>query len=383
MCEIKKRKENRIRKTPRLMVSDFWKSVPWIVTIAVALGVPFYEAHRAPLFGYDILSKTNIINANEVTSKIKIVVDSISIVDSNLNLSVFDIRVENKGNKDIAQDDYSGESFFGLRITNGTLVERPLANDASNKDWQKEFNEYYQKEGILDDIKIRIPHLPLCKGGYYTITLVILHQSDDTLFFEPVGVIKGQGKEIKINDKTRNETILEKAFYGDAGVQVFRFGGYLIIIAIILLIYDFIKKILFKWNLKRSFIKVEEEINKTGEIANTIKGEIVDEVKNRDLELICLVGQNVNDEDFLSKYDKELSLLLRVEIDMTSPDINEDNVRYILLIRSLLDREWLIKDSTGSIRFKDETIKSSIERVYRIIYKYKCFRTLYKLPPIK
>lgn len=351
------------------------------IVISVILAFLTYKANNtSPLLEYDVVSKTNYINDKKPISNVVIEVNGVDILDKHFNLSTFDIRVENKGTKNIGQGDYQNDndSLFGLCIRNGILINVPVVNDAFSSQLKRDFNSYYQTKGMGDSTKVSLPHLPLNKDGYYTIRLVLLHHIDSTPYFETRGYIANQDS-IKINPEGLKKKNTETAFGGNMMIQCERILVYGASFVFVIGLLSIILKRIDKKKKKDAEEKVIEEIRNDNGIAETIKQEVITKKDKSDWSFICKVGKYIKqDDNFLNRNTPEQSYLSEKEVKQSKRDTEQEDLEYSYVIQELLNRQWLKEEEDGSLSFKDDKTGTSIRRVYDIIYGYKSLRKFYK-----
>lgn len=222
--------------------NKFGKMLGWCGGIASILGliaaVYFGVIKRdEPNLEYDVISATRFFNNSESAAYIKVFInDSIDVQENHLNITAYNIKVENKGSNHIRYNDYN-QGFFGLKIDNGTLLDVPHLLSASNDDIEKNF---YSDTIAKCNSKIEIPKLSLDIDDNYVIKIVVLHNADSIPKFYPEGKISGQ-KSIVINETPlSNLTFWSVTLGGNWLVQVVRFLSYFLAGFLLLLGIDFV-----------------------------------------------------------------------------------------------------------------------------------------------
>ena len=218
------------------------KILGWCGAIASVLGllVALYFSlikKDEPKFEYDIVSAIDFFNNSESVPYIKVFIeDSIDVQENHYNITAYNIKIENKGSKDISYRDYD-EGFFGLIINNGTLLDVPLLLSASNNHIEKNFRIDTIAKGTS---RIEIPKITLDVEDNYEIKIVLLHDIDSIPEFYPEGKISGQ-KSIVINETPlSNLTFWSVTLGGNWLVQVVRFLSYFLAGFLLLLGIDFV-----------------------------------------------------------------------------------------------------------------------------------------------
>lgn len=237
------------------------RSISWVVTI-LSLGLSVYLGFfkkNEPKFEYDIVSSTTFINNKETTAYLKILIDTLDVQENHLNISALNIKVENKGSKNISYYDYD-KGFFGLRIINGTLLEPPTIINASNDNI---LNHFLQKDSIQDACSIEVPVVALDVDDYYVMRIIVLHDADAVPSFQTKGKIVGQ-KDILVNNiQSPAPDIWSIAFGGNWLVQVVRIIAYfiaiIVVLGIVILISDLIETIKEKRRRKQVLKAVSQK----------------------------------------------------------------------------------------------------------------------------
>lgn len=176
--------------------------IAWVIAI-LGLGSTLYfglKKNKSDL-EYDIVSMTDFFNNSESVPYIKVLIeDSIDVQENHYNITAYNIKVENKGSKDIGYHDYD-EGFFGLMINNGIVLDVPRLLSASNNHIAKNFRTDTIAKGTS---RIEIPKITLDTDENYIIKIVLLHDMDSIPRFYTEGKILGQ-KEIKINEMQNSD----------------------------------------------------------------------------------------------------------------------------------------------------------------------------------
>ena len=275
--------------------NKFGKTLGWCGGIASILGllVAIYFGvikKNEPKIEYDVISATDFFNNSESAAYIKVFInDSIDVQENHLNITAYNIKVENKGSDHIRYNDYN-LGFFGLTIDNGTLLDIPHLLSASNDDIEKNF---YSDTIAKHNSKIELPKLSLDIDDNYIIKIVVLHNTDSIPKFYPEGKISGQ-KNIMINETPfSNYTFWSVTLGGNWLVQVVRFLFYFLAGFLILVGIDFLIGIIDdkKRKKERELYEKQKEIEK--------KQKEIEEKESRENEIKELDGkiiQSIKDE---------------------------------------------------------------------------------------
>lgn len=251
-----------------------------------------------PKLEYDIISSTKFINKNETSANLRIYIDSLDVQENHLNITAFNIKVENKGTSYLRYDDYD-QGFFGLKIQNGYLLEPPAFVEVSIDHIK---NLYHESDSVVDSTAINIPKLSLDVDDYYILRIVLLHSADSVPYFQPEGRILGQ-KEIHLNNlKSPTPSFWTLVFIGDWSVHLVRILLYLaiIIISALLVGLTFSKIEKYYKRIKRKHLV--SKMSKRGKIAQFVKDDFI-----RYGEFFIVRIHEVyskNDEELVSHYQK-------------------------------------------------------------------------------
>lgn len=167
-------------------------------TIVGILVTIYYEVIKKeePLLEYSIIAKTDLFNNNENIENLKVFIDdSIDVQKKHLNITTYNIKVENKGSKHISESDYA-KGFFGLKIEQGIILNTPTLINASNQYLDNMFSVDSNAKG---GCSIELPKVIIDKNDSYIIRVVLLHDIDTIPRFNPEGKIVGQ-KNIEIKE---------------------------------------------------------------------------------------------------------------------------------------------------------------------------------------
>ncbi len=262
-----------MKKIFEIIKENKWgNTLGWIFgAISIILAIYFGAIKKdEPKLEYDIVAKTDFFNHSENVSGLKVYIDdSVNIQEKHLNITTYNIQIENKGSKYIDKSDYV-EGFFGLEIDNGTLLDVPflLSSSGSYID-----NTFYVDTNVKGGSKIEIPKLAIDENDKYLIKVVLLHDEDSIPQFHTIGKIIGQ-KEIDIKEEYINKNSKKISVYS---ILV----G--IVVAIIAMGFNYlldtiIDKKVVKWKLKQKeeeLRRIKNEIDNLPDIMPAIKEEYI------------------------------------------------------------------------------------------------------------
>ena len=197
-----------------------------------AFGLFMYFKKDAPKLEFIIESESCVINNDEQLPQVRIMVDSVDILNNDENINIYSLKITNNGSKNISFYDYdNGE--IGIRVHDGRIIDVPSLLDASSEYLANKFKTEFSTPA---DTLIVLPHSILNIGDYYVLHVCILHQHDTSPTFESFGKIVGQKRIDVINVKSEPSD-WQIALKGSFFVQLHRLFVYgLSLVALILII---------------------------------------------------------------------------------------------------------------------------------------------------
>lgn len=335
----------------------------WIITI-VGFFITIYLGFirkTTPQIEYDILSVTNFFNNTESSSYITILVDSTDIQKNHLNISAYNIKVENKGNAHISNNDYD-DDFWGLKIKNGELLEPPVLLESSTEYISHKFT-------VCDSLKgsslIPLPTLSLDIDDYYIIKVIVLHNSDNLPSFQPEGKISGQ-KNIRVNNFAKTKkNVFSEAFDGNILVQIIRFFAYLILILLLLFAVVALAIKIDETKEKNKRKKIIKEISRKTNIIPFVKEDFINEGRHTIENLYELY--QMSEPEVSIKYQKSKRF-----IENKDPETLNNKEQYYIHLNRLkrmdhyIERGYLILSNDNTILFNVDA-KEFIKEIYEIM----------------
>ena len=312
-----------------------------------------------PKLEYDIVSSTTFINNNETPAHLRIFIDSIDVQQNHLNITAYNIKVENKGSEHIRYDDYD-RGDFGIRIEQGTLLEPPTILESSTE----HISDLFPKNDSLhNETFLEIPHLSLDIDDYYIFHVVLLHSVDSIPCFHPEGKIIGQKDIVFQTLQAPTPGFWSEVFHGEWYIQIIRFILDIIIFFLIVSICFSISSMLNNIYMKRGrrkFVKLME--SRTKNITQLVKDDYIK------------YGESFIEEvhDIYKKKEIEITNQYNKSIKVKTIQEETPNGEYLLSkgqlkqIDNLIDKGYLILHMDGSISFKKEA-KRSVQNLYSIL----------------
>lgn len=152
-----------------------------------------------PEISYTILSDSNIVDLHKPLEDLKILFQNEDIQENNLNLKIYSLKISNSGTKNILEAHYASDEDWGIKITEGKIIESRLVE--SNSDYLKR-NLNLE---IVDDKTINFKKVIFDKNDYFTLEVLVLHPRDSDINLIPFGKISGisNNQTFKKLDTTR------------------------------------------------------------------------------------------------------------------------------------------------------------------------------------
>ena len=324
----------------------------WIFgAISIILAIYFGAIKKdEPKLEYDIVSKTDFFNQSESVSGLKVFIDdSINVQEKHLNITTYNIQIENKGSKHIDKSDYV-EGFFGLEIDNGTLLDVPFLLSSSGKYID---NTFYVDTNVKGGSKIEIPKLAIDEKDKYIIKVILLHDEDSVPQFHTIGKIIGQ-KEIDIKEEYMdNNSKKISSFSILVGIIIS-----LIVVGFNSLLDTIIDKKVEKWKLKQKDEEHQREKNEIDDLPDVIPT-IKDEYLTNGYYAIAFLEfyYIAKDESTITNEYRRMSHYLqsnRGNIGEDYTTVKKEYDRY----QSYIEKGFFILNEDFSISFNNEARES-------------------------
>lgn len=229
-----------------------------------AFGLVMYFKKDAPKLEFIIESESCLINNDEQLPQVRIMVDSVDILNNDENITIYSVKITNKGSKNISFYDYDNEEI-GIRVHNGRIIDVPSLLDASSEYLANKFKTEFSAPA---DTLILLPHSILNIDDYYVLHICILHHRDISPTFESFGQIVGQ-KRIDVVNFNREPSNWQLALKGSFFVQLYRLFVYglslIVLIFIIAALYHWIS-LLVKYMVQQWFLFNLKQRNSSNQI---------------------------------------------------------------------------------------------------------------------
>lgn len=253
-----------------------------------------------PEIAYTILSDSNVVDLYKPLEDLKILFQDEDIQKNNMNLKIYSLKISNSGKKNILETHYASDENWGLKITDGKIIESRLVE--SNSDYLKE----KLSPKIVNSNTIIFKKVIFDKNDYFTLEVLVLHSRDSDINLIPFGKISGvsNNQTFKKLDTTRGG-IFQNLL---ADYKVYIFTIFIFILAIIILTYKIER-------ITRYLDKSISQTNWASGVFSTYaneSGEFVSIIKDL-FENDKIVEVLKNDPDLLKRF-KDLSSKIKLSI---------------------------------------------------------------------
>ena len=332
-----------------------------LASLLIAIYAEFIKKDE-PRLEYEIISSTDFINNQETSASLRIFVDTLDIQENHLNITAYNIKVENKGTEHIRYDDYD-KGTFGLKIIDGQLLEPPTLLHSSTV----HIKDIYvaNSDSLEDECFVTIPRISLDVEDNYTIRVVLLHSADKTPKFLPEGKIVGQ-KTIEFLDlKAPEPGFWSIVFAGRWYVHIVRFFIYLFVIAIAGVLFGIILSQISDAVSKRKRKNRMVELSKKEKLVESVVKDYIDNGEGVIVQLHELFSKNEN--EISTQYAKSKGFVR----SKRALEINNRNAvlfhrsRYHR-IQKMIDKGYLEVKEKDSIAFNKEA-KQTVRAIYTML----------------
>ncbi len=205
------------------------ENIPWpIIGVLLALifggfGIYAVVHEKKPNISYEIINEANVLDVRKPLKDLNIFFQGEDIQKEDLNLRIFSVRVENNGEMDILQGQYDAGDIWGIQVKNSRIIEVRLMNSNS------EYLRTKLEPNLIQADKIKLNKVIFEKGKFFSLDILVLHEKNLKPEIIPVGKIAGIEKNMPIKSwDEKEESFLEKLFYGSAFIHFIRFIIYLL-----------------------------------------------------------------------------------------------------------------------------------------------------------
>ncbi len=295
------------------LIKSAWQ---FIVVISVIFGFYAYFHEKKADVQFEIIADPNVFDVYKSVNDLAIYFQGKDIEKENLNLKVYDIRIENSGESDILKNFYDDSLPWGFSIDNGEIVSDPRTIKSNS-----EYLDLNLKPKIKEN-KIEFEKVIFEHGKYFIVEFLILHKKNEIPKLIPFGKIAGiDSFDVIRNADQEKRSFLNQLTNGGIAIHLIRLFAYTSISVLLLLAYVFISDRIEKMKEKRK---------------ENRRAEIFQEYLNKNPILIPEVALFLNDLyskgnlhaliRFRKKMKNERSLLYELEKSMEMKRIYPESV---------------------------------------------------------
>ena len=329
----------------------------FLIALVGLLGF-FYDhlIENNPNLTFTIVKEISLLNNKANIPSIHILLDSIDISETNSNLSLYTIKVENEGKQHITKDMY--DSNIRLVLKRGEYISLPTITYTSSPHIKPHFID---STLIADKNKLNIPCISMDKNDKYLFDIIILHPIDSLPSFMADGKISGQ-KEISISREIKDKpSFWQIAFGGGLWVNIVRLLLYFIfgtaLTILLAFLYDNIESAVIKKRKRNKIRKIVSE--------HVVKPKVTNDfMESGEGKIERMHGWlNSSDEKATKRYKK---LKKSLQSNSTGMDyfIKETDLQ---VAQYLIDNDYItLKDNTLSI---NKTMRNDFNYVYQRLKK--------------
>ena len=205
-----------------------WTIVSVILALFFGLFTVYVYYAEHPNITFDIVNNANVLDVHKPLSELNIYFQGEDIQQSNLNLRIISVKIENTGNVNILQNFYDVNDIFGLRIDNGQIIESRLI--------------YSNSEYLMSNLNLKTVNNTLElskpifeKNKYFIVDILILHDKNEEPTIVPLGKIAGIDRIELRKSYAEKQTFFDMVFSGSLSVHLIRLLIYLFICSVFLI----------------------------------------------------------------------------------------------------------------------------------------------------
>lgn len=332
-----------------------------LASLLIAIYAEFIKKDE-PKLEYEIISSTDFINNQETSASLKIFVDTLDVQGNHLNITAYNIKVENKGTEHIRYDDYD-KGAFGLKIIDGQLLEPPtllLSSTGHIRDLYAANSDSLKNKSFVS-----IPSLSLDVDDNYTIRVVLLHNADKTPQFLPEGKIVGQ-KTIELRGlQTPAPGFWSIVFIGRWYVHIVRFFVYIFAIAIVGVLFGFVISKISDAVNKQKRKKRINELSKKRKLVESVVKDYIDDGEGVIIQLHELFSKNEN--EITTQYVKSKEFVnSKRALEINNRKAVRFHLKRYLRIQRMIDKGYLVVKEKDALAFNMEA-KQTVQAIYTML----------------
>jgi hypothetical protein len=163
----------------------------WATLLGLVIGVvalpplSSYLFPTSPQIEFIVLTEANVFEINRPLPELTVYFRNEDIASRNLNLRIMQVKIQNVGRSDILQVHYDQSSPWGLRVTDGTIVDVRVS-DGSSRYLLDNVSPSIQSPDSIEFQKIILESM-----SYFTLEILVLHDRSTFPWLESVGKIAG------------------------------------------------------------------------------------------------------------------------------------------------------------------------------------------------
>lgn len=228
-------------------LSQFWFFIGVVATITGLYATFFPEEIK---LNYDVISDTDLLNDDKDISGLNIQYAGENLKDTDSNLRISTILIQNNGNKTLLKDLYDVNDLPGLEITNSRIIETPILLNASN-----DYLKNNLKLMVESPSRVRFSDVIIEPDDFFVIKIAYLYKNGDITKINSFGKIASVNRiSVSRRDSPDKLPFFVSVFSGNFMIQLTRFVIYTIIGFIFVigfaLIFDFLSGIISKLRRK-------------------------------------------------------------------------------------------------------------------------------------
>lgn len=299
------------------------------IAAIISIYVFFFQDNEVRL-QYEIITNTNVLDIKAELTRLDITYNGKSLKEKNEHLRIINLRIINRGNKNILKDYFDDNDLVGFYISNGKLIEKPEVIETSSQ---------YLKNNLQIRIdafgKVRFSKIILESNEYFLLKLLVLHKSNQLPDISAIGKIAGmkQIQVINLLEPKDQKPFFIQVFSGPFLIQIVRAILYFLIVIVIISGITFI---IFKINRliqKYKRKKIVSEFIKLGKNKyNKLDDLIFKYYINKGHRMLNYIYDLIKNEDGLNrKYRESIESSKKKQIEESKDkiDINFDDIIYI------------------------------------------------------
>lgn len=266
--------------------------VKWLSITIALLGFCWvcydHVIENNPNLTFTVVKEISLLNNKANIPSIHIFLDSVDISETNSNLSIYTIRVENNGKQHITRNMYDGNIHLVLK--HGEYISLPAITYVSSE----HIKQHFKDSTLLADKKtLNIPCVPMDKDDIYLFDIILRHPLDTFPSFFAQGKITGQ-KEINVESGIKDKPSFWETTLGGgllvnvARIIIYFILGIALLVSIILLI-DKIKTTFQKIKLQKAVRQVT--------MTHSVNQQIINDFNKLDVTDLRLMYKWINTTD--------------------------------------------------------------------------------------